>query len=108
MIRSWRSLALMLTVPLIGCQQSSTQDGRPKQPARDPEVEARPGVAEVRKLGGQIDVEEQNPKKPIVAIRLTNTALTDAGLASVASWSEIQLLDLSATKITDAGLQHLK
>jgi internalin A len=41
-------------------------------------------------------------------LRLTNTRVTDKGLAEVAHHPNLVHLDLSKTKVTDAGLHHLK
>ena len=42
------------------------------------------------------------------AINISDTAITDAGLAQIEPLAGIMGLNLSGTKITDAGLEHLK
>src|SRR4030095_5611119 len=44
----------------------------------------------------------------IVGLDLTSCWITDADLANVAQLLHLKSLDLSHTRITDAGLEHLK
>ena len=45
---------------------------------------------------------------PLRTINLSSTKVTDAGLANLEGLYELRALDLSGAKITDAGLEHLK
>lgn len=40
-------------------------------------------------------------------LQLSRTKITDAGLAGIAPLTDLEVLDLSGTEITDAGLKHL-
>ena len=47
------------------------------------------------------------PLSQLTVLRLKNTGVTDAGLVHLAALTNLQRLDLSGTAITDAGLKHL-
>jgi hypothetical protein len=88
-------------------------------------------ISEIEKLRGSVGVDEDKPGKPIVAVALyctkvtdtwlsnlralptledlclSNTKVTDAGLIHLSGMKQLQGLDLSFTKVTDAGLRHL-
>jgi len=74
----------------------------------DPEVLSRPGVAEICNLGGRVIVEESNPAKPIIGVHLPNASITDDGLSAVQGWTGVRVLDLSGTKVSDAGLESVR
>src|SRR5262249_8232714 len=85
--------------------------GPPELPSAatlDPDVAARPGVAELHKLGGRVEFDATISSKPITRVFLTSTKATDADLALVRPWNTVRHLDLSGTKITDAGLRQLQ
>lgn len=120
---------------------------------------ASPAVAAIEKLGGKVDHEGMDASKPIVSVNfgvakikdadleslkgldsltkltlnnnkeltdaaleklkqlgltkltklyLVDTKLTDAGLAHLKEMKDLQVLSLVGTPITDAGLEHLK
>ena len=72
--------------------------------SRADEAEA---IKAVQKLGGKVTVDEKRPGKPVVAVNLTFTKVTDAGLKELADSRALQELDLHGTKVTDAGLKEL-
>jgi hypothetical protein len=76
--------------------------------ALDPELAARPGVAELHKLGSRFEFDASDSAKPITELYLTSTTASDAELAFLKSWTSLRILDLSGTNITDAGLRHLQ
>src|ERR1700693_1879482 len=65
-------------------------------------------VKEVEKLGGRVTVDAKRPSKPVVAVDLNGTKITDAGLKQLKELKELRELNLADTKITDAGLKELK
>src|SRR5262249_6168376 len=87
----------LLSIPAGGWQRSTQEKSVVQEPVLDPEVAGRVGVAEIKKLGGRIQVDDQNPKA-IAAVHLPTTSITDAGLAVLAKWTELRLIDLSGTK----------
>lgn len=86
----------------------------------------------VNEMGGELELEEEDPCRAVVLIDLTgrpisdddlaklkglsrlrtlelgDTPITDAGLAQLAELTGLCTLCLTATRITDAGLVHLK
>jgi Leucine-rich repeat (LRR) protein len=83
-------------------------DQRPPEAVLDPEGAARPGVAELCKLGGRIEIDATRSGKPITKVYLTSTSATDSTLALLGSWRELSVLDLSGAKISDRGLPHIE
>ena len=65
-------------------------------------------VAEIERLGGKVTVDENSPDKAVIGVDLTNTNVTDAGLAHFKGLTQLQSLILAGTQVTDAGLKHLK
>ena len=55
-----------------------------------------------------MEVDPTDISKPITKVNLTSTPATDADLAWLKPWTTLKLLDLSGTKITDAGLAQLQ
>jgi hypothetical protein len=64
-------------------------------------------VAEIRRLGGTVEVDEKDPAHPALKVDLHNTATGDDDLRHLAGLARLRTLDLSGTKVTDAGLKHL-
>lgn len=79
----------------------------PQETSLDPEVASRPGVAEIHKLGGRIEIDPTDAEKPITKVYFTSTDVTDAGLAILKPWKKLRIVDLSGAKISDAGLMNL-
>src|SRR5262245_6466658 len=93
---------------LAGGCQTRQESMAPKEKELDAEVARRAGVTEIVKLGGRIKIDDKDPSKPIVEVHLPSTKVTDAELPLLAEWTELRLLDLSGTKITDVGLESLQ
>jgi beta-lactamase regulating signal transducer with metallopeptidase domain len=71
-------------------------------------TEQAKAIAEIEKLGGKVIVDEKSPDKPVPLIDLRETKVTDAGLEHLKGFSQLQYLFLGHTDVTDAGLEHLK
>ena len=65
-------------------------------------------IAEVKKLGGKVVVDEKSPGKAVIGVDLQNTKVTDAGLKHLEGLTKLRDINLGGTKVTDAGLEHLK
>src|SRR5215510_11853533 len=65
-------------------------------------------VKAIEKLGGKVTRDDKLPGKPVVAVDLGSTTVTDAGLKELKELKTLQSLSLSRTKVTDAGLKELK
>jgi hypothetical protein len=59
-------------------------------------------VAFVQKLGGKVTRAAYGPGKPVVAVGLRQTQVTNAGL------KELTARDLSLTQVTDAAVKELR
>jgi serine/threonine protein kinase len=79
---------------------------REEVPPTPEELEARAADA-LQKLGGKIGRLVEAPGKPVVAVNLADTKVTDADLRALTALPHLQNLDLSRTKVTAAGLQHI-
>ena len=70
--------------------------------------EAR-SVEALEKLGATITRDYKRRQKPVLAVRLINSAeVADADLTYVATLKSLRELDLHGTPVGDAGLAHLK
>jgi hypothetical protein len=65
-------------------------------------------VAAIRKLGGRVERDAEAPGKPVVAVDLYRTPVSDVGLAHLKGLANLETLFLYRTRITDGGLAHLK
>jgi internalin A len=65
-------------------------------------------VAFVEKLGGRVARDEKTPGKPVTFVSLYFTNVSGAGLKELAVLKNLATLELSATKLTDAGLKELQ
>jgi CxxC motif-containing protein (DUF1111 family)/Leucine-rich repeat (LRR) protein len=88
---------------------------RAPRPGAQPERASEPGgvdqdgiLAEIRRLGGTAEVDENRPGKPVVRLNLSGTRVTDTELAPLGALPQLQALDLSQTQITNAGLAALR
>jgi hypothetical protein len=62
-------------------------------------------AAWITETGGSF---QKNPAGQIVEVDLTSTWITDDDLAKIAQLDQLQKLNLSYTKISDLGLEHLR
>ena len=65
-------------------------------------------VAFVEKLGGEVTRDKKAPGKPVIAVTLSGTEVTDAGLKELAALKNLTTLHLGHTQVTDAGLKELQ
>jgi hypothetical protein len=65
-------------------------------------------IKAIEKLGGQVYRDEKQPGKPVTQVDLNGTKVTDAGLKHLKELKELRSLDLSGTQVRDAGLKELK
>ena len=65
-------------------------------------------IAEIKKLGGKVKVDETSPDKPVVGVWMRDTTSTDAGLKWLKGLRSLQSLDLATSKVTDAGLKNVE
>lgn len=114
-------LSLIAILLVMGCQ-GDRRIGKERQeqqagPGRKPEARSEPeravpvetarAIAVFEKLGGSLQVDEQEPGEPVVIIDLSFREATDAELARLKTFTRLEELYLIETKITDAGLANL-
>ncbi|MEC9349856.1 MAG: leucine-rich repeat domain-containing protein, partial [Planctomycetota bacterium] len=83
-------VALVGLVVCVGCGPSSPQEK---------------AIAAIKKLGGYLKTDEN---KDVTHVGFSGTQVTDADLADLGVLKKLVGLDLNWTKVTDAGLKHLK
>jgi hypothetical protein len=62
----------------------------------------------IQKLGAFITRDEKAKRNPIVSVDLSDTRVTDAGLKHLAGLRQLRRLDLPVTRVTDEGIADLK
>ncbi len=75
--------------------------------AAEPTAKQARAIAEIKKLGGKVTVDEKSPDKPVIGVDLSRTKLTDAALEHLEGLTNLRSLDLTNSKVTDVGLKHL-
>lgn len=65
-------------------------------------------IAVVKRLQSEGVTVALNSEGDAIAVNLTSTWITDADLALVAALPKLETIDLSLTKVTDLGLEHLR
>ncbi len=68
----------------------------------------RKAVAEIKKLGGEVTVDDKSPGRSVIGVNLSHTELTAAGLKCLKGLSDLHDLDLSYTKVTDTEAKYLE
>ena len=98
---SWQPVVLGLLVLMCAGPPAHSQ-----QPPAGPDPDRI--IAEVQRLGGRIERDENRQGKPIIGIDLKGRDLDDSGLAAFRGLTGLRELNLRGTLITDAGLVHLQ
>jgi len=73
--------------------------------ARGDEADA---VKMVEQLGGTIKRDDKQPGKPVVAVDLSRTRVTDVELKELKELKALTKLDLHRANVTDAGVKDLQ
>ena len=74
----------------------------------EPNAEAAKALADIRRLDGNVTLDEKSLDRPVVAVNLIYTAAGDADLRRIAVLNQLRELRLSGTQVTDAGLECLQ
>src|SRR5689334_6384481 len=99
------SLGCLAGAPMAGPIGSATGRG---SAAPQPE---RKEVADIHRLGGTVGTVNKDPNSPITNIDLHGSHVDDAHLRTLVNSGTVALLtvrdlNLNATRVTDAGLEH--
>jgi serine/threonine protein kinase len=65
-------------------------------------------IAELKKLGARIERDGDQPGQPALRVDLSHTKVLDAGLKGIKELKNLRWLNLQSTKVTDAGLKEIK
>src|SRR5713226_2717871 len=79
-----------------------------KGPAAEGETEQGKAIAEIRRLGGEVAVDETRDGKPVVRVSLRGTRISDEDLVHLKGLRQLRSLDLGNTLVSSAGLEQLK
>jgi Leucine Rich Repeat (LRR) protein len=93
--------ALVLTGSLLAMTQPTLR-------AQDSKADQEQAIAEIKKLGGKVEVDANRPDMPVVGVNLKHTKLMDASLEYVTRLTKLQVLLLEETQVTDDGMVYLK
>jgi internalin A len=92
----------LLVASAIYCYSA---EPKPKQAKPDEQEKA---IAEIKKLGGVVEVDEKSPDKPVITVYLGARKVIDADLVHLKALTTLRELILACTEITDDELVHLK
>ena len=73
-----------------------------------PTAEQAETIAAIERLGGRVKFADDQPGRPVIEVALGGTAVSDADLARLACFPELETLSLFDSSIGDAGIAHLK
>lgn len=90
------SMAALTALLLAGCSRSA------------PDEAEQSAIAAIKELGGKFTQDETRPGRPVIVVNLSNTKVTDAGLAPFKNLKQLQTLLLDSTNVRNEGLTHLK
>lgn len=65
-------------------------------------------IFEIRQLGGKIELDAAHSGKPVIAVDLSSTRISDADLSRLKAFPLLQKLNVGGTHVTDDGLTRLK
>src|SRR5438270_9078098 len=65
----------------------------------------RDAVHAIEEMGGRIEREKGDPGMAVVRVELSGTRATDAAFAYLKSLPTLKILDLTGTRVPDAGLR---
>jgi hypothetical protein len=73
-----------------------------------PTAEQAEAIDAIERLGGRLKFADDRPGRPVIEIALGGTAVSDADLARLACFPELETLALFDSGIGDAGVSNLK
>ena len=94
-----------ISVPIAKLSATDRQYLKDFKPSTPPNADDKTAVAALKKLGAEI---EQDDQGRAVELNLRRTKGTDAGLAHLKGLPNLRELNLESTQVSDAGLVHLK
>lgn len=98
-------MRLYVPMTLVGIFLAVTQ---PMLWAQDGKAEQERAIAEIKKLGGKVEVDTNSPDMPVVGVNLKHTKVIDASLEHLKGLTKLGILNLKETQVTDDGMVYLK
>jgi Leucine-rich repeat (LRR) protein len=98
-MRQFAALALVGTLLVV------TQ---PMLRAQDRKAAQERAIAEIKKMGGKVEVDTQSPDITVLGVNLKHTKVMDASLEHLKELTKLQILYLKDTQVTDNGMVYLK
>jgi len=89
----------------------------PRQSVADPfgpaterkdDSEQKKVIAEIQRMRGYVKRDESSPGQPVIEVVVIGNECTDAFLGRLKVFDDIQMLTLMHTRVTEAGLMHMK
>jgi len=88
--------------------QSTQKQPTQKKPAQEQPTREDKIVKAIEALGGRVVRAKTLPGRPVHGVDLSGTKVTDAGMKDVKELNGLRILSLKGTRITDAGMKELK
>jgi len=68
----------------------------------------REAIAEIRRVGGDVTVDNNIHDRPVIAVRLSGSDVSDGTLKWLSGFKMLRSLDLSWANVTDMGSSMLR
>ncbi len=81
---------------------------QPMLRAQDGKAKQERAIAEIKKLGGKVEVDISRPDRPVVGVDLKHTRVIDASLEHLQGLTRLEKLYLKDTQVTDDGIVYIK
>ncbi len=98
-MKMYVALALVATALVTPALLLRGQDGKAEQ--------AR-AIAEIKRLGGTVEVDSKRPDLPVIGVNLKHTKVIDASLEHLQGLTRLEILSLKETGVTDDGVVSIK
>jgi hypothetical protein len=122
-----RWFSLVATLGVLWTMESAGWAAEPSSGKDTPGPVKERAIAAIKKLGGTVELDSKSRAKPVIRVNLRRTEVGDGDLAllkdlttvqhldlcmtristlkELKNWTNLQTLNLSSTRITDAGLE---
>jgi Leucine-rich repeat (LRR) protein len=98
-------MRLYALLALVGAFLAAIQ---PMLQAQDGKAKQERAIAEIKKLGGKVEVDAKRPDRAVIAVDLKHTKVVDASLEHLKGLTKLEKLYLKGTPVTDDGMIYIK
>lgn len=99
-MKLYTPMALLVGIFLVVPQPMVRAQGNKREQTR--------AIAEIKKLGGTVEVDRKSSEMPVVGVNLKHTKVVDASLEHLQGLTTLQRLYLKDTAVTDDGIVYVK